>query len=68
MMEKHSITEAMDLWKRVMNWTSDPFVVGPHMWQRKCFFCDGNKPNHEPGCVWTKAVELVKADEAGNVE
>jgi hypothetical protein len=58
---EHSITEAMELWKRVFDWTGNPFIVGNHTWQRVCFFCGGDKPNHVSGCVWPKAKELVKA-------
>jgi hypothetical protein len=59
---EHSITEAMELWKRVFDWT------GNHTWQRICFFCGEDKPDHAPGCTWTKAKELVKADERGSVK
>ncbi len=65
---EHSITEAMELWKRVFDWTGDPFVEQCNYTDLCCFFCSNESPNHAPGCVWPKAEKLVKADEKGLVK
>lgn len=64
----HSMTEAMELWKRLFDWTGNPFVVGNHTWQRVCYFCGENKPKHELHCIWLKAKGLIEADEKGLVK
>ncbi len=55
-----AISEALQLWKRVFEFTSNPFVKGFSGYY--CFICDGS-PDHEPDCPWLKAKELVKVDE-----
>ncbi len=66
MSEEHSMTEAMELWKRVSDWIDSPFVEMHDLYL--CFFCKGLKYRHNSDCVFTKAMELVKADERGLVE
>lgn len=58
----YTLTTAIELWKRLMDKTGNPYSKYYGIPQQ-CFFCDAGYPVHNPGCIWIIAVELVKLDE-----
>jgi len=55
--------KALELWKRLFEWTEQPFVyIDYGDTYRKCFFCDADDVGigHEDDCIWIEAKKLVE--------
>ena len=61
----YTLTTSIELWKRWFDWRGNPWLNDAS--QMKCFFCDGQRPNHDVNCVYLIAKELVSLDEKGEL-
>ena len=51
--------KALELWKRLFEWTDDPYE-GDEYGKQWCFFCGEDYPTHIIDCIWIEAKKLVE--------
>lgn len=60
-MSEEKTETALDLWRRWLEWSGNPYLVYNGRWEEECFFCLNTKEEgHEPDCVFVAAKKLAE--------